>query len=359
MDARNAVRAGLGVMVVSAALCGSARADDDLPSYRVLSCATKCANVQPAQAIDKPTPHLPDVENDYTPVEGFVEVRYTIGIDGHVRETSVARLIGPDEFALAATDAVSKRTFKPATVDGKPVETTSTITFDYKLRDAYKGARPDIAGAFNTALHFIREGKLDEALAKLAEAQARKRLNFFERTMIAYAQALAYTERKDYLTALECINLALIHGGADLDPKVRGDAIRLRVKLDMETGAVAAGLAGFEYLKKIAPPAADDPIVDLVAQARANADKAENIFVQGRIPATGISDAWGHTLYRRSYVFANVVGRLDTFRLVCDQESLESPVSAAAEWHVPKDWSNCGVFVRGTPGTTFDLVEED
>ncbi len=346
-------------MAVSAALCGSVRADDDLPAYRVLSCATKCANVQPAQPIDKPKPHFPDLENDYAPVEGFVEIRYTIGVDGHVRETSVARLIGPDEFARAATDAVSKWTFKPATADGKPVETTSTIIFDYKLSDAHIGASPDIAGAFNTAFHFIREGKLDEALAKLTEAQARKRLNYFERTMIAYAEALAYTERKDYLAARECINLALIHRGADLDSKVRVDAIRLRIKLDMKTGAVAAGLAAFEYLKKIAPPAADDPIVDLVAQARANADKGENIFVQARIPATGISDAWSHTLYRRSYVFANVVGRLDTFRLVCDQQSMESPVSTSAEWHVPKDWSNCAVVVRGTPGTTFDFVEED
>ena len=62
-------------------------------------------------------------------------------------------------------------------------------------------------------------------------------------------------------------------------------------------------------------------------------------------------------LYRRDFEFKNIVGSLDEFQLSCKQQTVESRITDAAEWHVPKNWSQCYLFVSGAPGSTFDVLQ--
>ena len=354
------IRFAVRVLVVSWAVLAASPllADDELPVYQVLPCAAKCVNATPPVPVDIPKAVFPDERwTGAAFVEGFAIIRYTVGIDGLVREAAVTRLIGPPEFGTAAADAVRRRIYQPATVDGKPVEVTRWVWVDFKAHFVGKGARPDIADGFRKALALIHDGKLDEALKVLTVEQSRQRLNFYERSMIAYATALIHAEHKNWLEANDDIGLATIHEGANLDRQVQASAVKLRIRIDLQLGQVADALQWLAILKKL--DLADDATQKFVDAAMAKAASLENIFVTARIPQASAGDSWWHTLYRRTFSFADVEGKLDRFELACDQQSIASDANGAAEWHVPKDWSNCRIVVHGPPGTKFDLVESN
>jgi hypothetical protein len=69
------------------------------------------------------------------------------------------------------------------------------------------------------------------------------------------------------------------------------------------------------------------------------------------------SRPWNHELIRRSFTLANVKGSVETIDLTCDAESRELKYVPDTDWHVPADWTDCGISVKGKPGTEFDIVE--
>lgn len=68
--------------------------------------------------------------------EGRVRVRLTIGIDGRVK--SVVRLSATHEDFWNATErhVRNRWRFRPATLDGRPVESSKTMTINFELEDA-------------------------------------------------------------------------------------------------------------------------------------------------------------------------------------------------------------------------------
>lgn len=65
--------------------------------------------------------------------EGWVEVEFTITTDGTVTNAKVANAQPSRVFNQAALEAVRRWTFKPRTVDGKPVEEQATRRIEFKL----------------------------------------------------------------------------------------------------------------------------------------------------------------------------------------------------------------------------------
>jgi TonB family protein len=65
-------------------------------------------------------------------VQGTVVVRLKIGTDGLVKDARIVKSIKP--LDQATLDAVKQWTFKPGTVDGKPVEVETEITVNFTLK---------------------------------------------------------------------------------------------------------------------------------------------------------------------------------------------------------------------------------
>jgi TonB family protein len=63
-------------------------------------------------------------------ISGTVDVRFTIGRDGRVTKAEAINGLVP--FRVAAEAAVMRRRYTPATLDGKPVESESTIRFTFE-----------------------------------------------------------------------------------------------------------------------------------------------------------------------------------------------------------------------------------
>jgi protein TonB len=69
-------------------------------------------------------------------VEGRAKVRVLVGIDGRVKAVEDLGATSPGFFTETKRQALDKWRFKPATLDGAPVESWFTITVTFELRTA-------------------------------------------------------------------------------------------------------------------------------------------------------------------------------------------------------------------------------
>lgn len=66
---------------------------------------------------------------------GTVVIRVTIGADGRVRSAQRVSATSDLFWAAAERQALTRWRFRPATVDGRPVESTRTMTIHFRIED--------------------------------------------------------------------------------------------------------------------------------------------------------------------------------------------------------------------------------
>lgn len=89
-------------------------------------------NVQPPKALNTPAPVYPASAKE-AKIEGVAVVETVIDEAGRVTHPKIKGTSGDKDLDKAAIDAVSAWTFKPATLDGKPVEVYYTLTIRFAL----------------------------------------------------------------------------------------------------------------------------------------------------------------------------------------------------------------------------------
>jgi hypothetical protein len=351
--------------VALAFLVFAAQADDEVPAFTTLACKTNCADITPPVIVEKPSPAFPAKygHNTYSLgvtvgvyVEGLVKFRFVIGTDGHVHDIETIKLIGPQDFADIARAAVERRLYKPATRGGQPIDQISMVEYAFSV-GAIGGARPQAMEVYDRAIATARDGRLDDAIMMLNDELARPELNFYERDSMWYALAMIHLQRRDLLAARAAINDATEFAPDTVPPSRRFDALRLRIKLEIALGEAAYADFHFNLLTKDKAFKADDPIVTLMDRFKKYLDATDEIPVTAGIPSVGPDASWQHPLYRHTFRFDTVAGKLDKFELWCRQGAIASPVVETAQWQVPDNWGNCSLIVYGAPGTTFLLHE--
>jgi len=65
--------------------------------------------------------------------EGMVRMRVTIGVDGRVRAVERISATSEDFWRVAERQALTRWRFRPATLDGRPVEGTRVMTLHFRL----------------------------------------------------------------------------------------------------------------------------------------------------------------------------------------------------------------------------------
>lgn len=66
---------------------------------------------------------------------GTVVIRVTIGLDGRVRGTERVSATSDAFWAAAERQALTRWRFRPATVDGRPVESSKVMTIHFRIED--------------------------------------------------------------------------------------------------------------------------------------------------------------------------------------------------------------------------------
>jgi bla regulator protein blaR1 len=94
-------------------------------------------DVQRPKALSTPAPTYPDAAKA-DKAEGKVVVDCIIDEQGHVTQTKVSTSSGREDLDKSARDTLSTWSFQPATLKGKPVEVSYTITLNFKLDEKDK-----------------------------------------------------------------------------------------------------------------------------------------------------------------------------------------------------------------------------
>ena len=66
---------------------------------------------------------------------GTVVIRVTIGTDGRVRAATRVSATSDAFWEAAERQALNRWRFRPATVDGRPVESSKTMTVHFRIED--------------------------------------------------------------------------------------------------------------------------------------------------------------------------------------------------------------------------------
>lgn len=65
--------------------------------------------------------------------QGWVEVEFTVGVDGKVRDAAVVKAEPPRVFDREAVRAIQRSSFSPAQDGGKPVEARARRKIEFRL----------------------------------------------------------------------------------------------------------------------------------------------------------------------------------------------------------------------------------
>jgi hypothetical protein len=176
--------------------------------------------------------------------------------------------------------------------------------------------------------------------------------------MLALPLAKIALRRKDYLEARRYALMVAVPGIRDMPNSLALNFWETLIRADLMLGEFSEAFYAFDALKHLRSLDPTYPYVDLINNALVQAKESPQLVTQSRIPLQGTeSSVYWHGLYRRTFSFAAVVGTLDRYVMDCDQSVTESKISLTAQWRVPSSWSSCVIFVYGTPGTTFRIVE--
>lgn len=326
----------------------------DLPPVRLMGCQGKCADFVEAKVTYNDRPYFS--YKSFGPnrfIETLLRVHYIVGPDGKVHDEILAlNLIGHRDALEKAVEKIRTWRFEPATSSGKPVAQSRTQLFVWQYEKPTQLAFETQTARRDTPA-LIEQGKDEEARTLLEAGLRSGRLRLPDRAAMAGPLAELAYKRGDYL---EARRLAVM---TNLSFEPQRDAYLTRIKADLMLGDVSDALYTFDlmqaYVGKLAP---DSPLPKLLQTARSNADMVPLLTVQAQVPPIEDGDVYTFIPYRRTFTFQNVQGgALQKFILACNQATMESAITADAQWTIPKSWDGCQVYVRGTPGTKFAVVQ--
>jgi hypothetical protein len=324
-----------------------------------LPCPSGCAKI----TIKDPVWPLPGLhlKSRDTP-DAYIRVRVIQGVDGRVEDANVLRLVGPKDIAAQVRQGLRRWDVRASDKDGSALRSVGLIV--ERVGPLHlTPVRGSLQDSGKQAQVLLAAGKQDEAEKILLDAAAAPNQNFNERLFIAGLLGSLKIGKGEFQAAVDlldepCDGLFDNALGNQLPNQIRKHMASLRIQAALGVGDVVTALSMLERLKKNDNLDSDGRIAAAVANVRADLDKADIIPVQAVIPATDVGDGFFFNLYRRHFDFHLLSGTLKDYSLSCPQGIIDKPVDEAVRHDVPDDWgASCGLYVTGTPGTTFEVRE--
>lgn len=342
--------------VLGLAACSGLEVDDDG------SAAPASAYEQgtTAQPLKRPKPRFPD-EYLRSGYEGWVSVSFVVKVDGTVDDLMVEDSTS-NLFEPLALDAVKKWTYRPATLEGQPVEQAYTANVIVFAVEPIRGPSRPFVQTYQDVRALLVEGNVDAAQRRIAELSQSDGLNLRERSYV-FAMDAALRQRKgEEGRQLRSLQRATIQRGRFLDPEAYASALSSLFVLRMNRQEIRRALEVFAELQRVTTPS--PTLVDVANGARGRVKSGAAIGRPGRIPTPAEIEAseadrvWSHSPIRSELGFQDIAGgTLRTIDFRCSRHRLTDSIEAQKAWKIPRSWGGCVVFVYGTPGTTFTLVE--
>ncbi|HET8697069.1 MAG TPA: energy transducer TonB [Gammaproteobacteria bacterium] len=299
--------------------------------------------------------------------EGWALVSFIISETGEVIEPMIEDSSHPD-FDRPSLRAIERWRYKPATVDGKPVEQSMVQTMiRYQIEDA-KGATPQFVKKYRQLYDLILAKNLTEA-APLLQTLEEGRLNFYEEAWLwwikyVYLEATGTAEPAALEEALrKALGSSEIASDEYLQPDVYVAASERLFAVRARSGDFSGALAAFERLEASEPAKRSkrygEAMTALQPIRREILDLVNGPNILQQKARIQENDYWVHRMLRRSFAVGDVQGgKLAVVDLRCKRANrrfVALPPDAVLK--IPDSWGDCGVYIKGDVGTAFVFEE--
>lgn len=332
--------------------------------------------------------------------ESIVKARYTVKADGSVDAIQLDELLMANQFVRTQIrSTVNAWTYKPATVDGSPVDYHNQ-EFIFALRmnpnapspaggPGQRGGRgrgnqsqgdEDGAPAFDPAAMepiqlalsetikeafteintLIQAGDYDKATREIRNRLRRNAITVFDYALLQTLNADNLMAQNDLYAALEALKLATLTA---LNP--RGEeyffltedileiALRKKFIVSETLRQHELALATYKQLQENFDISNDEQLSELVNTSQAALDSPDPLPLLTKI----VEDNWSFRPSRRIFTVSNVEGRLNDIELLCERRNLEVKYEENVDWTLPASLGECELNFKGRDGTTFVVYQ--
>ena len=306
-----------------------------------------------AEPILKENPRYPR-EKLKTLEIGWTIVNYMVDPSGNTYDVTVRSSSGERSLDRAAIKAAEKYKYKPASVDGVPVDSSAAtkITFDLSgkkeegvtkkfgrhLEGFLKSYSEDDQKGSESRLKKMRTGLAHshyqlEALA-FAEAQYQHKWGSKEQALTEYKRTKWQNFLPDSWRRVVDLNIYRLQ-------------FNLRKFIDAR-----------ETYRTLDEAVGEEDKVDLL-RFEQEINRLETSGKPFRVPGEiNNYNEWWHRPLRPIFSFTNIEGRLGEVRLHCDAKYVGFGfIEPKKHYRIDPSHGSCNIKISGTEGTTFDLIE--
>ncbi|MFO1504004.1 MAG: energy transducer TonB [Steroidobacteraceae bacterium] len=311
---------------------------------------------------------------------GLVFVQLRISDKGEVLEATLSEGGYHDrETERSALQIARKVRLRPATVNGKPVESNGVMPFRFLGANAYE-SRKVVSTEFRAEADKVQQF-LEKKDFKGAQFHAEWMLS--EKVRNDYEYAILQTTLADSFARNNNLHRALVviqdvtrrssfkvqeytPGGPIPQVTVKDFALwrtpfelehmlKLRFILAESQGLYLDALRAHADLQALGFIKGDDPLMPRFGELLRRVDELPELTAHIRLDDRS---SWRHSLLRNQLRLTNIrSGRIEEVALNCPGYSRTLPYSAGEEILIPPGLERCEAVFKGSPGTEFDVVE--
>lgn len=297
--------------------------------------------------------------------EGWVMLSFVISPAGEVEELMIEDSSGVPAFEEAAVEAVEDWRYSPATQNGQPTEQAMVKTqILFRLHDGEDGASRDFITKYRRAMNALSERDVAAAQPLIDDLEFGGRKNLYEDAWFWWLKywQLEANGSTDASAVQQSLQRAIGYEDEFLAPDQFVDAAQRLYISYVKSVDFSSALTTFERLRDARTPRRSDSYDRVIEALTPSYTRIQEIVAGGEVinleGRVGDFDYWVHDLLRRSFSVTNVSGRLDVVDVRCKLATKRySPVPVDSTWTIPESWGECGVYIKGEPGTTFQFHE--
>jgi TonB family protein len=307
-----------------------------------------------AKPIERIAPKFP-INAARSGQEGWAKVSFVIDKEGNVVDPIIQDSSGLSSFEKETLKAVKKWKYSPAIQDGEAIEQCQMqVQMDFVL-DKQKGVTRKFKTRYLDIIDAITNKDVEQAAALLTELGDSQLWNHSESTYYyladaVYAKAIDNQERE-----LKSVNRALSGSKETLKGNSYLYLIERQFILNLASQQYLNALESIDRLQATEDNEALltklQPYAEQVSQL---VKSEEPLLMDATIHEGG---QFYHKLSRDTFSLAVNQGSLDEVQIRCANKRSRFTVVEGNEWHIPKAWGQCTIFVTGKPETEFKVLE--
>lgn len=286
--------------------------------------------------------------------EGVSLITFYVDDQGVPQDVTAAMHAGPDILVNNAIDAIKQWRFKPATLDGQPIDSgLLEMPIYFTMFNSRGNAHRHFAWRHRKALEELKEGNLSEAIELANAALSHAYPTLYELAFYYELAARISRAQGDHEAQRHHLELAELSFDDSVPADLKVSVLAARVVLEFKESAYGEALDAYARLRKL--PGSDgmaarlQKVVDRIYETAASTSV---ITVKGKI---GSSGRWREKPLRSEAVVESTTTDIALIKAQCDDRHMAQPFHSGTPLKIPASWKNCRLELVGKPGAEFTV----